>query len=213
MKKKWMCKILRYMRNLFLLLLISASSIWARDGYSQKSQEIFSVKSGTIESIFRQIKKQSGYEFFYNTAVLDVKENVSLATPNGTLEDILSQVLGNKYSYSIRDNYILISGKKHVLPDEVKKIVIKGLVKDRKGESLPGVSVLLKGTTVGVATDVKGEFMLTIPGAGHDRVTIHVYRDEDERRCLPGAGETDCCRAGRERYGSRGSDRDRVPGD
>ena len=163
MKKKWMCKILRYMRNLFLLLLISASSIWARDGYSQKSQEIFSVKSGTIESIFRQIKKQSGYEFFYNTAVLDVKENVSLATPNGTLEDILSQVLGNKYSYSIRDNYILISGKKHVLPDEVKKIVIKGLVKDRKGESLPGVSVLLKGTTVGVATDVKGEFMLTIP--------------------------------------------------
>ena len=151
------------MRNLFLLLLISASSIWARDGYSQKSQEIFSVKSGTIESIFRQIKKQSGYEFFYNTAVLDVKENVSLATPNGTLEDILSQVLGNKYSYSIRDNYILISGKKHVLPDEVKKIVIKGLVKDRKGESLPGVSVLLKGTTVGVATDVKGEFMLTIP--------------------------------------------------
>ena len=151
------------LRNLFLLLLISASSIWARDGYSQKSQEIFSVKSGTIESIFRQIKKQSGYEFFYNTAVLDVKENVSLATPNGTLEDILSQVLGNKYSYSIRDNYILISGKKHVLPDEVKKIVIKGLVKDRKGESLPGVSVLLKGTTVGVATDVKGEFMLTIP--------------------------------------------------
>lgn len=163
MKKKWMCKILRYMRNLFLLLLISASSIWARDGYSQKSQEIFSVKSGTIESIFRQIKKQSSYEFFYNTAVLDVKENVSLATSNGTLEDILRQVLGNKYSYSIRDNYILISGKKHVLPDEVKKIVIKGLVKDRKGESLPGVSVLLKGTTVGVATDVKGEFVLTIP--------------------------------------------------
>ena len=34
------------------------------------------MKSGTIESIFRQIKKQSGYEFFYNTAVLDVKEIV-----------------------------------------------------------------------------------------------------------------------------------------
>ena len=74
------------MRNLFLLLLISASSIWARDSYSQKSQEIFNVKSGTIESIFRQIKKQSHYEFFYNTAILDVKESVSLTSPNGTLE-------------------------------------------------------------------------------------------------------------------------------
>ena len=97
------------MRNLFLLLLISASSIWARDSYSQKSQEIFNVKSGTIESIFRQIKKQSHYEFFYNTAILDVKESVSLTSPNGTLEEILGQVLGNKYNYSIRDNYILIS--------------------------------------------------------------------------------------------------------
>ena len=151
------------MRNLFLLLLISASSVWARVGYSQGKQETFNVKSGTIESIFKQIKKQSQYEFFYNTSILDVKKDVALTSTSGTLEEILEQVLGDKYVYTVRDNYILISERKTVLPDEVKKITIKGVVKDKKGETLPGVSVLLKGTAIGVATDVKGEFTLTIP--------------------------------------------------
>ena len=151
------------MRNLFLLLLISASSVWGKDCYSQGAQEIFNVKSGTIESIFKQIKKQSHYEFFYNTSILDVKKSVALDVQNGTLDEILEQVLGDKYVYQVKDNYILISERKMTIPDEVKKIIIKGIVKDKKGETLPGVSVVLKGTTVGVATDVKGEFTLTIP--------------------------------------------------
>ena len=151
------------MRNLFFLLLISASSVWARDVYSQGAQEMFSVKSGTIESIFKQIKKQSDYEFFYNTAILDVKQNVMLTSTSGTLDEILAQVLGKKYEYQVKDNYVLISEKKVSTPDEVKKVTIKGVVKDKKGELLPGVSVLLKGTVIGVATDVKGEFTLVIP--------------------------------------------------
>ena len=151
------------MRNLFFLLLISASSVWAKDVYSQGAQEMFSVKSGTIESIFKQIKKQSNYEFFYNTAILDVKQNVMLTSTSGTLDEILAQVLGKKYEYQVKDNYVLISERKVNAPDEVKKVTIKGVVKDKKGELLPGVSVLLKGTTIGVATDVKGEFTLVIP--------------------------------------------------
>lgn len=163
MKKNGSVKFLRYMRNLFFLLLISASSVWAKDVYSQGAQEMFSVKSGTIESIFKQIKKQSNYEFFYNTAILDVKQNVMLTSTSGTLDEILAQVLGKKYEYQVKDNYVLISERKVNAPDEVKKVTIKGVVKDKKGELLPGVSVLLKGTTIGVATDVKGEFTLVIP--------------------------------------------------
>lgn len=162
-EKKWIGKIFRYMRNLFFLLLISASSVWAERMFIPKCAEMFSVKSGTIESIFKQIKKQSNYEFFYNTAILDVKQNVMLTSTSGTLDEILAQVLGKKYEYQVKDNYVLISERKVNAPDEVKKVTIKGVVKDKKGELLPGVSVLLKGTTIGVATDVKGEFTLVIP--------------------------------------------------
>ena len=176
MKKNGSVKFLRYMRNLFFLLLISASSVWARDVYSQGAQEMFSVKSGTIESIFKQIKKQSDYEFFYNTAILDVKQNVMLTSTSGTLDEILAQVLGKKYEYQVKDNYVLISEKKVSTPDEVKKVTIKGVVKDKKGELLPGVSVLLKGTVIGVATDVKGEFTLVIP----EQEKIYFYWNENK---------------------------------
>lgn len=165
MKKNGSVKFLRYMRNLFFLLLISVSSVWAKDVYSQRAQKMFSVKSGTIESIFKQIKRQSLYEFFYNTTEVDVTEKVSLIQTEGTLNEILEQVLRNKYNYSIKDNYILISQKKIAQSDEIKKITVKGLVKDKGGEVLPGVTVLLKGTSIGVTTDMKGEFTLTVPEA------------------------------------------------
>ena len=45
------------------------------------------------------------------------------------------------------------SGKKHT---------VKGNVVDETGLPLPGVSVIIKGTTVGVATDADGNFQLEI---------------------------------------------------
>ena len=157
MKKNGSVKFLRYMRNLFFLLLISASSVWARDVYSQGAQEMFSVKSGTIESIFKQIKKQSDYEFFYNTAILDVKQNVMLTSTSGTLDEILAQVLGKKYEYQVKDNYVLISEKKVSTPDEVKKVTIKGVVKDKKGE-VPVYTVFFKVKDTDAVTQILQDY-------------------------------------------------------
>lgn len=41
--------------------------------------------------------------------------------------------------------------------------VIKGIVTDSNGETLPGASVLLKGTTLGVMTNINGEFSIELP--------------------------------------------------
>ena len=168
------------MRNLFFLLLISVSSVWAKDVYSQRAQKMFSVKSGTIESIFKQIKRQSLYEFFYNTTEVDVTEKVSLIQTEGTLNEILEQVLRNKYNYSIKDNYILISQVKIAQSDEIKKITVKGLVKDKGGEVLPGVTVLLniyRGDH-----GYERRVYINSSGGGFDRFAIQFYRDETERR-------------------------------
>ena len=66
------------MRNLLLVILISASCVWASDSYSQNTQLKLSATEGKIESIFNQISKQSRLEFFYNTNILNAKEIVSL---------------------------------------------------------------------------------------------------------------------------------------
>lgn len=46
---------------------------------------------------------------------------------------------------------------------EKEKHLVKGTVRDEKGESLPGVSVLIKGTSIGTATDIDGRFIFSIP--------------------------------------------------
>ena len=51
------------------------------------------------------------------------------------------------------------------------KVVIKGVVKDGDGAPLPGVTVMVAGTTVGVTTNAKGEFSLVKP-AGRDEVKL-----------------------------------------
>lgn len=158
-KRKW--NMLGHIRNLLLLLLFSTSVFGANNCYSQT--QLFSVKSGSIESIFQQIREQSSYEFFYNTEVLNVKEHVELSMSQGTLDDVLREVLGEKYSYRIQDNYILISKNSAKQAQMVKDIVIRGVVKDTKGMTLPGVSILLKGTTIGVSTNDQGEFSLNVP--------------------------------------------------
>ena len=59
------------------------------------------VKNGTLESIFNQITRQSQLEFFYNTNALDVKQKVDLSKKTGTLDEILKEILGDKYRYRI----------------------------------------------------------------------------------------------------------------
>ena len=41
-------------------------------------------------------------------------------------------------------------------------IIIRGIVKDKEGTPLPGVTILIKGSTVGVSTDVKGEYVMNV---------------------------------------------------
>lgn len=85
MKKTGRIQILKHMRNLFLFILLSASSVWAKGSYSQETQLKLNVKNGTLESIFNQITRQSQLEFFYNTNALDVKTKSGFIQKNGNV--------------------------------------------------------------------------------------------------------------------------------
>ena len=49
-------------------------------------------------------------------------------------------------------------------PEDDKGRKIEGKVTDKDKLPLPGVTVLIKGTTGGVVTDTDGKFQLTLPG-------------------------------------------------
>jgi TonB-dependent Receptor Plug Domain. len=71
---------------------------------------------------------------------------------------------GTDLEYYIENNVVVIRKKDPVYeqPVEQEKKEIKGTVTDDQGVPLPGVSVVIKGTSVGVATDIDGNYVLEI---------------------------------------------------
>ena len=59
-------------------------------------------------------------------------------------------------------------------------VKIGGTVRDEKGEPLPGVSVMVKGTTTGTTTDGKGEYTINAPGAGTRQFLYIGYMVQDQ---------------------------------
>ena len=47
--------------------------------------------------------------------------------------------------------------------EKIERVTLSGVVKDQKGETLPGVTVMIKGTTLGGPTDIDGKCALTVP--------------------------------------------------
>lgn len=163
MEKKRKTKILRDMRNLLLFILLSASSVWGNSIYSQEVRLTLEMKNVTLEKVFDGIRQQSQFEFIYNTDAVNIKEVVSVSRKNGTIEEVLNEVLRGKYTYTIKDRYVLIKVKKQEYPNqEVELKEIKGKVIDTNGDPLPGVSVVVKGSTKGVTTNENGEFSILI---------------------------------------------------
>lgn len=159
MEKKSTIKIQKQMRNLFFLILVLTSSCWAHSGFAQMTNVKLNVHDGTIESIFREISQQCKVEFFYDTSIIDVKKPIKLAVKTGTFAQIMKAILGDKYEYTLKDKYVLITRKTAA---NQGNIVIKGVVKNIEGDPMPGVSVAMKGTRIGASTDRGGQFSFSI---------------------------------------------------
>ena len=51
----------------------------------------------------------------------------------------------------------------HTSINALQNITVTGTVTDSDGSQLPGVSIVVKGTTIGVITDFKGNYVLKVP--------------------------------------------------
>lgn len=128
--------------------------------FAQGEQVAFPEEKLTVEQVFSTVRKQLGYAIFYNNEELDATRQVQLPARQLSLDEVMKEVLGGGYAYEVIDKTIVISP---VRAKQVERLVITGTVRDEKGVLLPGVSVVLKGSTLGVATDTEGKFILELP--------------------------------------------------
>mgnify|MGYP005964224545 FL=1 len=132
--------------------------------YSQKNIVSLDLSDVSVEQFVKAVKQQTSLKFMYNSSLIRQAGKISVKVENKELKDVLSMVLGKvNLEYEFFNNVILIRQKGEGKSEQQKKKVVNGTVKDEHGVTLPGVSVLIKGESVGVATDINGKYSITIP--------------------------------------------------
>ncbi|NEW83969.1 MAG: TonB-dependent receptor [Mariniphaga sp.] len=133
--------------------------------YSQTTKFSFNVHSKQVVDLLKEIEGKSDFRFFYQREQVDVTRKVDLKVTDGSVEAILDEVFKNQdVSYKVMpDNLIIITPVKieTIAPGSQQQKSVKGKVIDQTGASVPGASVIVKGTTTGVITDTYGVYNLS----------------------------------------------------
>jgi len=154
-------KILLVMKLTAVLIIAALTNVSAKS-YSQVVT--LHQNNTSVEKILRAIEKQTGYHFLYDKRDVVQAGEINIEVVNVTVEKALDQALKDQpLSYKIFDQTIVIKRKDNFKNTaNIAVLKIQGTVTDSKGP-LPGVTVKLKGSGLGTATDVNGKYALTVP--------------------------------------------------
>ena len=129
---------------------------------SQNSVVNLTLKNVSVEQALTKVEKQLKQNFFFNRENVDLERKVDLQLSDADLDELVLQLFGRDYKYRVVDNIIVVS-RKDEEQEQPQQIKVEGVVKDKRGDALPGVTVLIKGTKIGVATDLDGKYSLSVP--------------------------------------------------
>ncbi|GAB3921106.1 SusC/RagA family TonB-linked outer membrane protein [Larkinella terrae] len=145
-----------------------------------KERVNLSLKNSNLRLFLRSLEQQVDVVFSYQKGVIELDEKLNLTIQGETVDNVLKQVLiPRRIHYRvINSNQIILTrigdlkseqGKVESInplefPDHEKGVdrVVTGRVTDEKGESLPGVSILVKGSQQGTTTDSEGKFRQSV---------------------------------------------------
>lgn len=177
-------------------LLIVVLMLLANVALAQKVT--YKGKDVSVKSVLKSIEKSTGYTFVYASSLINDNTTVSLDVKNASLSDVLAQVfLPMGVSYKISDKQILLQPKEmketnstegrndNKNPRQTKREV-KGKVVDQNGQTLPGVTITLQGTSIGTTTDVDGNFTISVPD-GVENINVSYIGFQSKMVKLTGA--------------------------
>ena len=163
MKKN--CNLVRKRCFLFFLFLVFTTPFCQRV-YSQEMKLSFSLKNATLKDVINEIKRVSVYDFVYSDPQLKSFRQRDVAFKDATIRQVLDDCLKDtELEYTINGNTIVLKLKSTKIDDESLKYV-SGVVTDASGNPLPGATLLIKGTTTGMATNANGEYKIGVPKNG-----------------------------------------------
>ncbi len=120
-------------------------------------------QTASLQAIFDQVEKQTNLITMFNNDIVDAKKVVTIGKKEITLGELYTFILtGTDLDFEIKGKYIVIVPKKKSLQQQSQR-TIKGVVVSSDDQPLPGATIVIEGSTIGVACDLYGRFDMRIP--------------------------------------------------
>ena len=171
-KRKWgyhelfsiTCKRLLIMKFFLFFMALGVLQSTA-SVYSQSKRISLNEQNIPIKEALELIENQSNFRFFYEEDNLRLGEKVTINISESPIHKVLDQLFEKQsVEYKVLDNnFIVLKSKEEsafLNPPQQKK-TITGKVIDQSGIALPGVTILIEGTTNGTTTDLDGKYTLS----------------------------------------------------
>ncbi|MBO9564320.1 MAG: TonB-dependent receptor plug domain-containing protein, partial [Niastella sp.] len=164
--------------GIFITLLFVLLCFHLHARQAEPTNISLSVKNASVEQVFKEIKKQSGYGFVYPSGILARMHKVTFSTMKASLLFVLDQLFKDQpFTYTVIDKVVVIKSKGNDSgqPDQPITdnifIQVRGKITNEKEEPLHGVTVAVKGTDQVTYTNASGHFSLNNIPRG---ATLHV---------------------------------------
>lgn len=154
---------------------------WAREMSAQEllnRKVTLQVSEKKIKAVLKDIENVAGVRFSYSPQIIQSSRTVTLNLPNVTLGEVLERLLKPlNLQYDVAGSQIILSsqagkgsqtllkeGTSSVETQNLAEFAVKGKVTDENNLGLPGVNILVKGTTnKGTTTNNNGEYSFSLP--------------------------------------------------
>ncbi len=161
--KTGITKLLLIMKLSFFLVMVNILAVTAA-GYSQTTKLSLDLKDVTLKQVLTEIEAQTDLSFIYKSDLVNPDQKVDIQASDASIEQVLAYLFTDKnIRCEILDKSLIV-----LLPntnENKQQQRVTGVVTDAStGEPLPGVNILIEGTSQGVITDVEGKYAIDVPG-------------------------------------------------
>jgi TonB-linked SusC/RagA family outer membrane protein len=154
--------ILLKMKLTLLILFIAVIGTRAVESHAQSTRLTLKMENTSIEEVLKEIENRCEFRFFYN-GIIDVDQLVSVDFKEMSVPDVLKNIFEDtQIQYKVMGRQIMLSNAESVsVMINQQARTISGRVTDTFGAALPGVTIIIKGTTSGTVTGTDGGYNLT----------------------------------------------------
>ena len=153
---RWLCRLLLFVN----VVLVTVSFSFAQQNTNRVTID---MKNASLSEVFNEMKRQTNGSFRFSNDDLKTVPRKDVQIKNVTVDEAMKKCLeGTGLEYELTNNVVVIR-KAAAKIEKAQQVTLTGTVRDKDGQTLPGVSVVIKGTSLGGATDIDGKYRFTVP--------------------------------------------------